>query len=119
MEAGEERWSGKPEGCVLFPLVPGNDGALNPLQSPINQRADSPHHGLLKKLGDEACCQAVGPENAAAVMQPALKFIVGERERRKKAFDAWRKSKEKEIRNNGFLASFDRPSDGAPPQGNP
>ncbi|WP_321908221.1 hypothetical protein [Burkholderia cepacia] len=118
VEAGEHRWSGKPEGCVLFPLVPGNDGALNPLQSPVNQRADSPHHGLLHKLGEKACCQAVGPENAGAVMQPALKFIVGERERRKKAFEAWLRTKATEIRNNGFLASFDRPSDKAPPPPN-
>jgi hypothetical protein len=108
VDAGEHRWTAKPEGCVLFPLVPLPDGTLKPLASPENEAPDSPNRGLLEKFRERACCTRVGPENAAQEMSEATDFVRHARKTRKQAFEHVLKTKVEQIRN-GFLQVFDRP----------
>ncbi|MBB5547795.1 hypothetical protein GGD70_008159 [Paraburkholderia fungorum] len=112
VDAGEHRWTAKPEGCVLFPLVPLPDGTLKPLASPENEPPDGPNHGLLKKFSERACCTRVGPGNAAQEMSVAVAFVEQSRSARTRAFEHVLKTKAVQIRN-GFLQVFDRPVAGS------
>ncbi|MBW5288185.1 hypothetical protein [Burkholderia gladioli] len=107
LEAGEHRWTAKPLGCVLFPLVPMPNGRMAPLSAPENADPGSKNHDLLKKFGDRECCTQVAPENASSEMSEAVEFAVQAREERTKRLEHLQKSKMDALRS-GFLQMFDR-----------
>ena len=108
VEAGEHRWTAKPEGCVLFPLVPMPSGPVRPLASPENAEPDSLHYSLLEKYRERACCMQVTPSNAEREMSEALVFAGQALAARTRALEHLQKTKMRELRE-GFLQVFDRP----------
>ncbi|WP_153141875.1 hypothetical protein [Paraburkholderia agricolaris] len=112
VDASEHRWTAKPQGCVLFPLVPMSDGTVKTLASPENEQPDAPNHGLLKKFRERACCTRVTPQNAAHEMSAALAFVEQSQKLRERAFEHLLRTKAVQIRS-GFLQIFDRPATGS------
>ncbi|MGF6440655.1 hypothetical protein [Paraburkholderia youngii] len=108
VEAGEHRWTAKPEGCVLFPLVAMPSGMLKPLASPENAVAGSLNDKLLKKFQERACCTQVTPQNGVHQMSEAVDFVQQAKEARTHALEHLQKTRMVELRS-GFLQIFDRP----------
>jgi hypothetical protein len=108
IEAGEHRWTAKPEGCVLFPIVPTPTGLMKPLASPENGAPDSPNYGLLEMYRERECCTKVTPENVVRQMSEAIAFATQARASRTQALEHLQKTKMVELRK-GFLQVFDRP----------